>query len=187
MATMSVTGAVSEELAERAVGSTLEGLREHRNNHICLEWGCRALRILIMDRYVILCHTVCNDVIFCVIQCVMMCVILCHTMCNDMYILCVTQCVMMCYGVCSTDQKKYMEMCLALFDLISILEQQDSDPILLGEAFAAITCLTDISMSLSPHTMGLVCYTLCSHRTTTKGGMSSTHLHQSVRSSFQTS
>ena len=43
-------GAVLEELAERAVGSTLEGLRKHRDNHICLEWGCRALRTLIMDR-----------------------------------------------------------------------------------------------------------------------------------------
>ena len=48
-------GAVLEELAERGVGSTLEGLREHRDNHVCLEWGCRALRSLIMDRYVTLC------------------------------------------------------------------------------------------------------------------------------------
>lgn len=49
-----------------------------------------------------------------------------------------------------------MEMCLALFDLISILEQQDSNPVLLGEAFAAITCLTDISMSSSPYTTGML-------------------------------
>lgn len=51
-------------------------------------------------------------------------------------------------------------MCLALFDLISILEQQDSNPVLLGEAFAAITCLTDISMSSSPYTTGVL-WTLC--------------------------
>ena len=127
-ATPPTTGAVLQELAERAVGSTLEGLREHRENHICLEWGCRALRTLIMDRYVICC--VILYVTLYVICCVMLYVtLLCHY---------------------STDQKKYMEMCLALFDLISILEQQDSDPILLGEAFAAITCLTDISMSSSP-------------------------------------
>ena len=40
-----------------------------------------------------------------------------------------------------------MEMYLTLFDLLPILEQQDSNPVLLGEAFAVITCLTDISMS----------------------------------------
>lgn len=65
-------------------------------------------------------------------------------------ILYVTLCVTLSVFHCSTDQKEYMEMCLALFDLISILEQQDSNPVLLGEAFATITCLTDISMSLSP-------------------------------------
>ena len=54
-----------------------------------------------------------------------------------------------------------MEMCLAFFDLISILEQQDSNPVLLGEAFAAITCLTDISMSLSPYTPGVLVIYLC--------------------------
>lgn len=84
-ASMPITGAVLEELAERAVGSTLEGLREHRNNHICLEWGCRALRTLIMDRYVTHCHIVCNVscsmsqcVSYSVTQCVMLCVISSH-------------------------------------------------------------------------------------------------------------
>ena len=46
----------------------------------------------------------------------------------------------------STDQKKYMGKCSALSDLISIIEQQESNPVLLGEVFAVITCLTDISM-----------------------------------------
>lgn len=136
-ATPSTIGAVLQELAERAVGSTLEGLREHRDDHICLEWGCRALRTLIMDRYVTHC------VMLYVTHCVILYVTLCVTL-NIMHN--------------STDQKKYMEMCLALFDLISILEQQDSNPVLLGEAFAAITCLTDISMSLSPHTTGVLLY-----------------------------
>lgn len=136
-----------EELAERAVGSTLEGLREHRDEHICLEWGCRALRTLIMDRYVMYFVTLCVMYVMVCVSCtyfvtlyVMVCVTLCHILCNNH----------------STDQKKYMEMCLALFDLISILEQQDSNPVLLGEAFAAITCLTDISMSLSPYTPGVL-------------------------------
>ena len=65
-------------------------------------------------------------------------------------------------------------MCLALFDLLSILEQQDSNPVLLGEAFAVITCLTDISMSSLPYDTG-VCYAQC--RTTSKGGMPSTHIY----------
>lgn len=75
-------GAVLEELAERGVGSTLEGLREHRDNHICLEWGCRALRTLIMDRYVnhrvmlyvTLCHAVCHTVCHAVCHTVSCCV-----------------------------------------------------------------------------------------------------------------
>ena len=114
---------------------------------------------------------------------VMLCATLCHTVCHT-----VAVCNIMCHIVSlfhhSTDQKKYMEMCLALFDLISILEQQDSNPILLGEAFAAITCLTDISMSLSPGQLYhcVLCYDPC--RTTTQGGMSSAHLYQSVRGSF---
>ena len=64
--------AVLKELAERGVGSTLEGLREHHDKHICLEWGCRALRSLIMDRYIVLCHTVCHAV----------CRAVCHIVCN---------------------------------------------------------------------------------------------------------
>ena len=87
------------------------------------------------------------------------CNALCHTVCNVVcYIVCNTVCHGVCHILCnnySTDLKKYMEVSLALFVLISILEQQDSNPVLLGEAFAAITCLTDISMSLSPYTPGL--------------------------------
>ena len=145
-ATPPTIGAVLEELAERGVGSTLEGLREHHNNHVCLEWGCRALRSLIMDRYLATLYVMLY-VIPCVMLYVTLCVMLYVIPCVILYvILCVTRSVFH----HSTDQKKYMEMCLALFDLISILEQQDSNPVLLGEAFAAITCLTDISMSLSP-------------------------------------
>lgn len=136
-ATPLTIGAVLDELAERGVGSTLEGLREHRDNHVCLEWGCRALRSLIMDRYVT--------------PYVIPFVILYVTLYVMPY---VTLCVIPSMFHHSNDQKEYMEMCLALFDLISILEQQDSNPVLLGEAFAAITCLTDISMSLSPRTTG---------------------------------
>ena len=49
-------GGMLQELPERGVGSTLEGLREHHGNHVCLEWGCgcRALKTLIMDKYVML-------------------------------------------------------------------------------------------------------------------------------------
>ena len=67
-ATPPTVGAVPDELAERGVGSTLEGLREHHDDHVCLEWGCRALRSLIMDRYIVLCYAVCH--------------VICHTACH---------------------------------------------------------------------------------------------------------
>ena len=91
------TGAVLEELAERGVGSTLEGLREHHDKHICLEWGCRALRTLIMDRYVMHCVIlyvtmyVILYVMLYVTLCVIMCHALCHSVCNILcHIICVT-------------------------------------------------------------------------------------------------
>ena len=43
--------------------------------------------------------------------------------------------------------KEYIEMCQVLFDLLGIVEQPDANAEVLGEAFAAITCLTDSGMS----------------------------------------
>ena len=78
----------------------------------------------------------------------MQCVSLCHD---------VPWCVLPChrsqYRTLYSDDKKfkeYIEMCQVLFDLIAIVEQPDSCTEVLGEAFAAITCLTDNGLLLSP-------------------------------------
>jgi len=50
------------------------------------------------------------------------------------------------YRTLYSDEKKfkeYIEMCQVLFDLLAIVEQPDADTEVLGEVFAAITCLTD--------------------------------------------
>lgn len=73
------------------------------------------------------------------------CVTLCHI---------VTPCHRSQYHTLYSDDKKfkeYLEMCQVLFDLLAIVEQPDADTEVLGEAFAAITCLTDNGMSLLPH------------------------------------
>lgn len=75
-ATPTIAVGVLDELSERGVGSTLEGLREHRDDDTCLEWGCRALRTLIMDKCV---HVYIIQYMMCVIMCHIVCNIVCHT------------------------------------------------------------------------------------------------------------
>ena len=155
-----ITGAVLEELAERAVGSTLEGLRKHHDNHTCLEWGCRVLRTLIMDRYAlytILCHIMQCCVSYFVSRCG------CHILYYNHYMTVLIK----------RNTWRCVQHCLIWYPSLSnknLILYCWEKLLLLSPALQISVCHC--------HPIPLGCYwlTYVPYRTNTKGGLSSAHL-----------